>query len=80
MPNGNGQGPMNAGSRSGRGRGFCSGSGLPETMPGERVQGVATEQQQGTAGCRAPQSCGSGMNAGNGRRSGNGCGSKRKTA
>lgn len=79
MPNGNGQGPMNAGSKTGRGRGFCSGSGIPVAMNRETVQ-AGTAEQQNTEGCSWPQNGATGMKTGNGRRNGGGCGNRRKSA
>lgn len=76
MPNGNGQGPMNAGSKTGRGRGFCSGSGMPGAMNRDTLQ-PATEEQQRMADCHGPKNCATGMKAGNGRRGGGGCGNVR---
>ena len=78
MPNGNGQGPGNAGSMTGRGRGFCSGSGMPGRLNNELPDIGTVEQQQG---CRGPQGCGTGqqagrMKSGQGRRNNGGCGKR----
>lgn len=78
MPNGNGQGPANAGPKSGRGLGFCSGSGMPG-----RLNSGATQNQVAApefdAACSGPRGCGTGVKSGNGRRNGNGCGNKRNS-
>lgn len=81
MPNGNGQGPGNAGAMTGRGRGFCSGSGVPGRLNNETSSSVSADQPQvATSVCRGPQKCGTGpqggMKSGQGRRSG-GCGNRR---
>ncbi|MDD2272661.1 MAG: DUF5320 domain-containing protein [Desulfuromonadaceae bacterium] len=75
MPQGNGQGPMNTGSRTGRGRGFCSGNGIPVAMNRETVQ-TGSAEQQNVGCCSWPQNGASGMKTGNGRRNGGGCGNK----
>jgi len=75
MSNRNGQGPMNTGSRTGRGRGFCSGT-LPGEQTPENQQNQPVAQEQPLVGCRGPKGCGTGMNSGNGRRAG-GCGNRR---
>jgi hypothetical protein len=72
MSNRNGQGPMNTGSRTGRGRGFCSGNATPGVLTPETQQNQVVVQQQSNTDCRGPRGCGTGMNSGNGRR---GCGS-----
>lgn len=76
MPNRNGQGPMNAGSRTGRGRGFCSRNAGVGELGRNSQQEQAVVQDQYNPDCRGPRGCGSGMNAGHGRRSG-GCGNRR---
>jgi hypothetical protein len=75
MSNRNGQGPMNAGSKTGRGRGFCSGNAMPGVLIPETQQNQVVVQEQSGVGCRGPRGCGTGMNSGNGRRGG--CGSRR---
>lgn len=77
MPNGNGRGPMGAGSKTGRGRGFCNGSAMPGTINRESEQDQTAEQQMATIGCRGPQGCGTGIKKGNGGGKGAGRGNKR---
>ena len=70
MPNGNGKGPMNAGSKSGRGLGFCSGSGMPGRLNRETVQDQTVVEPPPKTDCRGPQGYGNGLRSGNGRRNG----------
>jgi len=78
MANGNGQGPQNAGPRTGRGRGFCSGSGMPGWMNNGSVQGEATSQQQPGFFSRLGRGLGNGAGRGaNGGRGGFGNGRRR---
>ncbi|MBV5339446.1 MAG: DUF5320 domain-containing protein [Deltaproteobacteria bacterium] len=72
MPNGNGKGPMNAGSKSGRGLGFCSGSGMPGRLNRETVKDQTVVEQQPKTDYRGQQECGNGIRFGNGSRNG-GC-------
>ncbi|MDD2540297.1 MAG: DUF5320 domain-containing protein [Desulfuromonadaceae bacterium] len=69
MPQGNGQGPLHAGSMTGRGRGFCSGSGMPGRFNQESAQNQAAVKKSMT-GCRGTQSGSFGLKARNGYRNG----------
>jgi len=77
MPNGNGQGPMSAGSKTGRGQGFCNGNGMPGAMNRASAQNQTAEEQLAAIGCRGSQGFGTGIKKGNGRGKGCGCGNKR---
>ena len=73
MPNRNGQGPMGAGSGTGRGRGLCNRNNQPGLLNQvASLDKVAVDSQRSDAGCKGPQSCGTGK-----ERRGNGCGSGR---
>ncbi len=65
MPNGNGQGPANAGKMTGRGLGFCSGSGMPGRLNNTRQNSEDTVNQGNFNANRGP-GCGAGQNAGGG--------------
>jgi hypothetical protein len=69
---------MSAGSKTGRGQGFCSGNGMPGAMNRENAQNHTVAQQLATVGCRGSQSCGTGIKKGNGH--GNGCTSGTKSS
>jgi len=70
MPNKNGQGPMNAGSMTGRRRGNCR----VRTETGEQAQQLHGQDagQQDNESCRGPMGCGTGKRAGGGRCGGQG--------
>jgi len=71
MPNGNGQGPANAGKKTGRGLGFCSGSGMPGRLNNTRQNSEEFANQGNPDTYRGP-GCGGGQNAGGGMRAGQG--------
>ncbi len=61
MPNRNGQGPMGAGAKTGRGRGVCNRNKQPGMLNQEASQDqAAVEPQRPDQGCRGPQGCGTG--------------------
>lgn len=65
MPNRNGQGPRNAGSKTGKGLGLCSKNGVVG-----RSDDKAQDEQLASREARGSGNCGIGMKSGNGRQSG----------
>ena len=65
MPNRNGQGPRNAGSKTGRGLGLCN-----KNVVLGRSDDKEQDEQLAARAARGAGNCGIGMKPGNGRRSG----------
>ena len=74
MPNGNGKGPRGAGSMTGRGNGFCSGSSEPGCKNRNALTNKQEEQPTSVASvnssCRGPLGCGTGRTRRGGRAGG----------